>query len=562
MPTGPGVYRWLDQKKNVLYVGKAGNLRKRLQSYLRSHKSDGPWRRALLDAAVDVDVTLTPNEREAFILETNLIKELQPKYNVLMKDGKNYLYVRIAMDDPFPRIDLVRRMEKDGAEYFGPYLTRESVEQILAMLHELYDFRACRRSLDMLNKCPETAFVNAMPCLEYQIGRCCGLCAGMVRREEYRGRMEQIARFLRGEQREARKLLRDRMAAAAAARKFEKAASMRNALTALEETPRGGMLAADASDEEGDIFGVALRAGRAHVVIFLQRHGRIVGDVRFTLEGQADAPAHVLEQFLPQYYGEHRNIPRQILLPMDIEGKDALAQWLTEQRGGSVRIVAPKRGQRYRLLQLAEKNATEQARQEAQEREKKQKNTSAALRGLQNALRLPRPPRRIEGYGVSHLSGTETVGSMVVLRGGEPQNAHYRSFVIRTMKEGAIDDCAAIHEVLTRRLRHLTHKEEEPPRHRQTPDRSFSRIPDLIVIDGGKGQLSIAIDVLQECNLTIPVVALAKREEDLFVPGSPKPVPLPKDSPALFLLMRLRDEAHRFANRHREQRMKNRLLKD
>jgi len=560
MPTGPGVYRWLDQKKSVLYVGKASNLRKRLLSYLRSHKSDGPWRRALLDAAVDVDVTLTPNEREALILETNLIKELQPKYNVLMKDGKNYLYVRIAMNDPFPRVDLVRRMEKDGAEYFGPYLTRESVEQILAMLHELYDSRACRRSLDMLNKCPETAFVNAVPCLEYQIGRCCGLCAGMVRREEYRGRMEQVARFLRGEQGEARKLLHNRMTAAAAERKFEKAASMRNALAALEETPRGSMLAADASDEEGDIFGVALRAGRAHVVIFLQRHGRIVGDVRFTLEGQADAPAHVLEQFLPQYYGEHRNIPRQILLPMDVEGKGALAQWLTEQRGSSVRIVAPKRGQRYRLLQLAEKNATEQARQEAQEREKRQKNTSAALRGLQNALRLPRPPRRIEGYDISHLSGTETVGSMVVLRCGEPQNAHYRSFVIRTMKEGAIDDCAAICEVLTRRLRHLTHKEEEPPRRRQKPDRSFSRTPDLIVIDGGKGQLSTALDVWKNFACTIPVVALAKREEELFAPGSPKPVPLPHDSPALFLLMRLRDEAHRFANRHREKRAHRHLL--
>ena len=555
MPTGPGVYRLLDQKKNILYVGKASNLRRRLRSYLRNNKSDGPWRRALLDAAVDVDVTLAPNEREALILETNLIKELQPKYNVLMKDGKNYLYVRIAMNDPFPRTDLVRRMENDGAEYFGPHLTRETAERTLAMLHELYDFRACRRSLDILNTCPETAFMNAAPCLEYQIGRCCGLCAGMVRREEYRGRMEQVARFLRGEQGEARKLLRDRMTEAAAARKFEKAASLRNTLAALEETPRDGMLVADASDEEGDIFGVALRAGRAHVVIFLRRHGRIVAAGTFVLDGSTDTPAHVLEQFLPQYYGEHRDIPRQILLPMDVEGKGAIAQWLTEQRGSSVRIVAPKRGRRYRLLQLAEKNAMEQARQEAQEREKKQKNTSAALRGLQNALRLPRPPRRIEGYDISHSSGTETVGSMVVLRGGEPQNTHYRSFVIRTVKEGAIDDCAAIREVLTRRLRHLTHKEEEPLRRRQKPDRSFSRTPDLLVIDGGKGQLSVARSVLRDARLAIPVVALAKHKEELFAPGSPKPVPLPKDSPALFLLMRLRDEAHRFANRHREKRI-------
>lgn len=555
MPRSPGVYRWKDAQGRVLYVGKAKNLRKRLQSYVgaaprgREAALRGPWRKALRAAIADVDVTVAPSEREAIVLETNLIKKLQPKYNVLMKDGKNYLYVRIAMNDPFPRVDLVRRMEHDGAEYFGPYLTRETAERTLAMLHEIYNFRACRRSL-------------AVPCLEYQIGRCCGLCAGMVRREEYRGRIEQVARFLRGKQEEARKLLRDRMTEAAAERKFEKAASLRNALAALEETPRDGMLVADASDEEGDIFGVALRAGRAHVVIFLQRHGRIVGDVRFALKGQADTPAHILEQFLPQYYGEHRDIPRQILLLTDIEGKDAIAQWLTEQRGSTVRIIAPKRGRRYRLLQLAEKNAMEQARQEAQEWEREQKNTSAALCGLQDALRLPRPPRRIEGYDISHNSGTETVGSMVVLRNGKPQNAHYRSFVIRTVKEGAIDDCAAIREVLTRRLRHLTPTCETSACHRQKPDPSFSRPPDLLVIDGGKGQLSAARSVLRDTRLAIPVVALAKREEELFAPGSPKPVPLAKDSPALFLLMRLRDEAHRFANRHREKRRKNRLLRN
>lgn len=549
MPSAPGVYRWKDARGHVLYVGKAKNLRKRLQSYIRAQKNDGPWRKALRNSIADIDVMVTDSELEALILETNLIKKLKPKYNVLMKDGKNYLYVRITTEDPFPRVDLVRRMEHDGAEYFGPYLTRETAERTLTMLHELYNFRACRRSL-------------AAPCLEYQIGRCCGLCAGTVHQEEYRGRIARVMRFLQGHQEEARKLLHERMTEAAAARKFEKAASLRNALAALEETPRGGMLVADASDEEGDIFGVALRAGRAHVVILLRRHGHIVGDVRFALRGQADTAAHVIEQFLPQYYGEHRDIPRQILLPIDVKGKDAIAQWLTEQRGSSVCIVAPKRGRRYRLLQLAEKNAMEQARQEAQEWEREQKNTSAALRGLQDALRLPHPPRRIEGYDISHSSGTETVGSMVVMRNGKPQNAHYRSFIIRTVKEGAIDDCAAIREVLTRRLRHLTPTCETSACHRQKPDQSFSHPPDLLVIDGGKGQLSVARSVLRDAQLAIPVVALAKREEELFAPGSPKPVPLPKDSPALFLLMRLRDEAHRFANRHREKRVKNRLLRD
>lgn len=541
MPSSPGVYRWKDARGNVIYVGKAKNLRRRLLSYVgKGGKDDGPWRRSLREAIVDVDVTVTPSEREAIVLETNLMKQLQPKYNVLMKDGKNYLYIRIAMNDPFPRADLVRRIEHDDAAYFGPYLTKETAERTLAMLHELYNFRACRRSL-------------AAPCLEYQIGRCCGLCAGIVRREEYRERMERVVRFLQGKHEEARKLLRERMVKAAAERKFEKAAEMRNALAALEGTPRGGLLVADTSDEEEDIFGVALGAGRAHVVILLRRHGRIVGDVRFALKGQADSPAHTLGQFLPQYYGEHQDIPRQILLSTDLEEKDALAQWLAELRGNAVRIVTPQRGRRYRLLQLAEKNAMEQARQEAQEREQKRESLSAALRGLQDALHLPRPPRRIEGYDISHSSGTETVGSMAVMRNGEPQNAHYRSFVIRTVQEGAINDCAAIREVLTRRLRHLTHGKEDP---------SFSRTPDLLVIDGGKGQLAAARNVLRDARLAIPVVALAKREEELFAPGSSKPVPLQRDSPALFLLMRLRDEAHRFANRHREKRRRNHLLND
>lgn len=554
MPSSPGVYRWKDARGNVLYVGKAKNLRRRLLSYVgKGGKDDGPWRRSLREAIVDVDVTVTPSEREAIVLETNLMKQLQPKYNVLMKDGKNYLYIRIAMNDPFPRADLVRRMEHDDAAYFGPYLTKDTAEHTLAMLHEIFGFRACLRSLEILDKRPETTLTNAVPCLEYQIGRCCGLCAGIVRREEYRERMEHVVRFLRGKHEEARQLLRKRMAEAAAKRKFEKAAEMRNALAALEGTPRGGMLVADTSDEEEDIFGVALEAERAHVVILLRRHGRIVGDVRFALRGQADSPAHVLGQFLPQYYGEHRDIPRQILLPADLEEQDILAQWLAELRGDAVRIVAPQRGRRYRLLQFAEKNAMEQARQEAQERKQKRENLSAALHGLQVALRLPRQPRRIEGYDISHSSGTETVGSMAVMRNGEPQNAHYRSFTIRTIKEGAIDDCAAIREVLTRRLRHLLHGKEDP---------SFSRTPDLLVIDGGKGQLASARNVLRDVRLTIPVVALAKREEELFMPGSSKPVPLPKDSPALFLLMQLRDEAHRFANRHREKRRRNRLLKD
>lgn len=560
MPIGPGVYRWLDRKRNVLYVGKAKNLRRRLQSYLGKKSNDGPWRRALSDSIADVDVTLTPSEREALVLETNLIKELQPKYNVLMKDGKNYLYARITSSDPFPRVNLVRHLEKDRAEYFGPYLTKESIEHILAMLHELFTFRACKRSLDRLNKDPGTAVTTAVPCLEHQIGRCCGLCTGAVHREEYRRRIGQVIRFLRGNHEKARTLLKTRMKTAAGERKFERAATLRNFLAILDGTPRGGILVSDTSEEDSDIFGIATHTGHVHVVLLPQRHGRIVGDVHFALTGSAENAAQVLEQFLPQYYGEHRDIPPTILLPTDFEGRATLTQWLSAVRGRRVNIHIPERGRKSRLLQLAEKNALDKAEQAAREWEQKQKNTSAALQGLQKALGLLHPPHRIEAYDISHLSGTETVGSMVVALNGQAANNHYRSFTIRTLREGAIDDYKALQEILQRRLRYLQEQKKKPRKgKRQRQDSSLPSTPDLLVIDGGKGQLSVALDVLGESQLTIPVVAIAKREEEVFVAGKSTPLSLPE--PEKLLLMRLRDEAHRFANRHRERRLRHRLLR-
>lgn len=619
-PETPGVYRWMDVQGQILYIGKAKNLRKRLRSYVGKARNEGPWKQALRASIADVDITVTDSELEALVLETNLIQEHHPKYNVLMRDGKNYLYIRITTNDAFPTVDTPRRVEKDGAAYFGPYLTKETVEHILALLHELYPFRACHASLERGNRTGSPQ--RTRPCLEYQIGRCCGLCAGMMTKEEYRENIENVLAFLRGNHEGARRALHERMQSAAGERKFERAATLRNFLAVLESTPRNGVLVSDTSGEDSDIIGIAMEGEHAHVVVLRRRHGRIVDDIYVPLTGSAESPAQVLEQFLPQYYAEGREIPPTILLPTDIDGREALAVWLRERRKGAVYILCPERGRKSRLLQIAEKNAAEKARRSRQEWEEQEKNTTAALKELQSLLRLPSPPRRIEGYDISHLSGTETVGSMVVFCDGKSANGQYRSFVIRTLKEGAIDDYAALREVLTRRLRYLSGKRKgtrktwkahsllqqrtgkktyvilhpaqehffadigfrhvlkapqgltkkmqrlltKNPQVRslivmvmdtlqQKPDRSLVSMPDLLVIDGGKGQLSAATDVLQKTQLIIPVVALAKREEELFVPGAPEALSLSKDSTALFLLMRLRDEAHRFANRHRVRRV-------
>lgn len=598
-------------------------------SYLqRNIAHQGPWKRALSTHIADFDITVTQSDIEALMLETNLIKEYKPKYNVLMKDDKNYLFIKISVADAYPRVETVRRLEKDGAKYFGPYVSSAEVRKTLDMLQETLQYRACKQSLDHVNKCRGTALASAVPCLEYQIGRCNGLCAGTVDSKAYLQRIAALINFLKGNHEPVRAMVKERMQRAALERKFELAAKLRNELFMLGKKPEQP-LTTDTTGETSDILGVAILSHRIHVVILHRRGGRMIGESHFALSGQAESTASVLEQFLPQFYDEGREVPPIVMLPTKVKNNKTLHDLLCKRRGDTVALLMPQRGRKEHLLQLAERNAIEKAQQMEGKWETETHNTVLALTELQHILRLTSPPRRIEGYDISHLSGTETVGSMVVTVDGRARSDQYRSFTIRTLKQGAIDDYAAIREVLTRRLRHLKKKEgprtwkkkgyflltrqkkgktyividplleqyyaengfrhvlktppvlgkkakkiiaENPkiapplvmvydPRQHK-PDRSLESVPDLFVIDGGKGQLSVAMDVLQTLKLTIPVVALAKREEELFAAGSRKPLPLPKDSPALFLLMRLRDEAHRFANRHRERRKKNSLLSE
>jgi excinuclease ABC subunit C len=684
IPAQPGVYRWLDAQGELLYVGKAKNLRERVKQYFPSTKERarlGPWKEALIEKIAGIEFTVVRTELEALLLETNLIKELRPKYNVLMKDGKNYVYVRIALKDTCPAVAVTRRIEDDGATYVGPFLKAYELEHLLDLLHMIIGFRACAESI---KRCNQGRTVNH-GCLDAQIGRCCGLCTGVVTTEEYRSRVEHVLRFLRGDRKEVIHRAEDLMRGAAVAKKFERAAELRNALRALAALEERQVVSGTGG-ENTDVFGIARSGDRAHIVVLHERGGKIVEEEHVQLSRCPDSDAELFEQFLPQYYQAQTEFPRCLVLSETPPGNDALLEWLRSRAGHAVALRVPERGKKSTLLLLAERNALEKAKQLEAAWEADARNAAAALKELQTALDLPAPPARIEGYDISHLGGTETAGSMTVLVHGKPDPKQYRSFALRTIKPGDIDDYRSLREVLHRRLKYLvredkywqkqgirigkctksdlrfleahvyrslsvavgplepkqfliasrgktivgfvrlrprgksaevsslwvqedlrasrlaqvlvrrilvplkkgkvyvrTHPEQEsfyaelgfrhavewpsalPPESlgfiamlydvvSHKADASLNAVPDLLLIDGGKGQLQVAVDVLHALQLSIPVCSLAKRAEEVFMPRSRDPVPFPPDSPARFLLMRLRDEAHRFSNKLREQR--------
>lgn len=742
-PQEAGIYKWLNAKGEVLYVGKAKNLRARLKNYVQKNpdKSLGPWKLSLIGQIADLDVTVVNSELEALVLETNLIKELRPKYNVLMKDDKNYVYVRITMGDTYPRVDVVRQMEKDGAKYFGPKPSAYQVREALGVLRKIFPFRTCKMGIELgvspspLTPLPEgegehsgavvslppqgegsgmrgipldvicTHRDRPTPCLDHHIGQCSAPCIGRKTPEEYyKESIEGVVRFFKGDHDAVKELLQERMKQAAINKQFERAAELRDSLKHIDELQEK-QLVSDTSGEDGDFIGVAVLSNRAQVSLFQRRGGKVIGESSFALGGQVESIAEVLEQFLPQYYQDCAEFPSAVYIGEDIPERAVMEAWLSLQANHKVAIHIPERGTKSKLLELAEKNAQQKAKQAEIKWESETRNTEEALGELKEKLHLPEGPQRIEGYDISHHGGTETVGSMVVMKRGKPANAEYRSFTIHTMKSGMIDDYRSLKEVLTRRLRHLDEEREEkkwaakgvlfkkpvkadetalrelkaglgiedgiaidakecmtakaddpsmnsgqdkvvawtclhlheggimelallwadakhakdkldlalarrmlqklkkgkvyafvhpglesryseigfryivkpPPavltlletRAKTTDgaciamlyevlqhkaDSSLSSRPDLLVIDGGKGQLSTVVEVLKSLELEIPVIGLAKREEEIFLPNESFAVPFAKDSPAKFLLMRLRDEAHRFANRHRERR--------
>lgn len=544
MPHRPGVYIMRNAGGEVIYVGKAVDLRSRVRSYLHPSAWENPKVRAIVAELADLQFIVADSELEALILEANLIKEYRPRYNVRLKDDKWYPYIKITLNEPFPRVLITRRMERDGSRYFGPFTSSASVRQTLDLLRKSFPYLSCSR---------EITGRDARPCLYYEIKLCLGPCIGAVTQEEYRAMIRGLVRFLEGHSNEVIAELEARMREAAEKLEFERAASLRDQLQAVRHVVSQQKIISPVGGDQ-DVIAFARGNGDACVQVFFIRGGKLLGQEYFVLEGAKDEDEReVMAAFLKQFYDEAAYVPEEVLLPEQIEESLIIEQWLQSKRGAKVTLRVPRRGQKRELVNMAAENAAEMlAALRAQWQADAHKHEQA-LTELRDALQLNAPPVRIECYDISTTQGTETVGSMVVFVHAVPRKSEYRRFVIREV-EGQ-DDYAALREVLERRFRRwqLAASEEMLG---ARDIRGWAKLPDLLVVDGGRGQVGVAYEVLQEFALQerIPVIGLAKQREEVFLPEKPAPIVLPRGSPALLLLQHLRDEAHRFAVAHHRTR--------
>lgn len=539
LPAKPGVYLMLDGEGQVIYVGKAASLRSRVRSYFRSVKQP-PKVQAMLNHIEDFEYIVTDSEVEALILECNLIKEHRPKYNISLRDDKHYPYLKITLTHDYPRLVVVRSMKKDGNRYFGPYTQVGALNDTLKLLRRLFPLRTCSDST--LERQPR-------PCLNYHIARCLAPCQKKVSKEDYHEIVKEVILFLEGKQEDLLRRLKEKMEQAASELRFEKAAEYRDQIRSIEQVLAKQKIIF-AGQQSYDVIAFARGMNEVCVQIFFIREGKLIGRNHYFMEGTDDlARGEIMAAFLKQYYSQAEMIPPEILLAEEPEEKELLEAWLTGLREKKVNLKVPKKGEKHQLVEMVAENALTLLQEEELVRRKRDMLTTEAVLELQQVLELSKPPFRIEGFDISHIQGTMTVASMVVFENGEARNQDYRRFRIKSV-EGP-DDYAAMREVLTRRFRHLSHSEADP-----AASDKFAVIPDLILIDGGKGQLNVAVEVLEEYGLEdIPVFGLAEKEELIFKPGDAVPIRLPRNSPALQLVQRVRDEAHRFAlSYHRDLR--------
>jgi excinuclease ABC subunit C len=596
LPTRPGVYLMKDARGQVLYVGKAQNLRNRVRSYWQKEDTPGLGQhliRSVIDRVEDVDYTLTDSVGEALLLEGNLVKRFQPQFNVRLKDDKSYPYIKITLADDFPRIERTRKLPNDGSRYFGPYASASSVDEAMNLVRRLFPFRTC--TIDIKDG------VRALqrPCLLYHIKRCQGPCIEAISKAEYRADIEQVELFLEGRQESLVRALRDDMKRASDRQDYEHAAITRDKVKAIERTMESQKMAAFARTDL-DLLGLARRDNQAAVQLFVIRGGKALGrDVYLLDTPRGTTDAEVVSGFLLQYYGRASNIPREVAIPLDLPDADDLERFLAERRAAGapgasngsngvgeataersmsrtenlsvprpdavrvarrraravgeaspVRLVVPQRGERRQLMRLATRNAEEMLAREQARWLADQGKTLSALEELADALSLPGLPGRIECYDVSNFQGSETVASMVVFEDGKPRTGEYRRFRVRTV-EGP-NDVASHREVLRRRFRGARPGDEGSAEERRWA------MPDLVLIDGGKPQVGAAKGVLDELGLhDLPLAGIAKEREELVLPDRSDPILLPTTSQALYLVQRIRDEAHRFAiTYHRDLRRK------
>lgn len=531
----------------VIYVGKAINLRNRLRSYFHASAQHTLRTRHLVRRIADIEWIVVGSELEALILEMNLIKKHRPRYNVRLKDDKRYPYVKVHWADPFPKVTVTRNMVNDGSRYFGPYTSVWAVHQTLDVLRRIFPYLTCDRTITGQDE---------RACLYYDIKLCTAPCIGAIDQAGYRQIIDDLCQFLEGRTEPIVSRLQAEMRQASEQLRFERAAALRDQLHAIEKVvERQKVVSTDYVDS--DVIAMARSDGEACVQVFFIRNGKLIGREYFLLEGAEETPdADVIAEFLKQFYDQAPNVPSQVLLPHEIEELHIIRQWLKNRRSGQkVELLVPRRGQKKELVQMAAENAAEtlaslQAQWEADRHRQEQ-----SLADLQAALNLAEPPNRIECYDISNTQGTAAVGSMVVFEQGVPRKSYYRRFNIRTVQ--GPDDFASMEEVLTRRFNRWKAAQETAGQPGKKPDRAFALLPDLLLVDGGKGQLSRAVAVLERFDLLdqIPVAGLAKQHEDLFVPGRSAPVLLPRKSQGLYLIQRVRDEAHRFAiTSHRKRR--------
>jgi excinuclease ABC subunit C len=548
MPTEPGVYLMKDALGGVIYVGKAVNLKNRVRSYFQDSAQHTTKTRRMVAGIVDIEFIVTATELEALILECNLIKEHRPHFNVRLKDDKRYPYIKINWQDPFPRVEVTREMRQDGARYYGPFADVRAVHQTLDLLRRIFPYLTCSR---------EITGKDRRACLYYHIKRCAGPCIGAVSEEDYRAIVRQIGLFLEGKTEQIQEQLQAQMRAAAEGLDFERAAFVRDQIVGVQRVVERQRVVTRARADE-DVIAFARANGDACVQVFFVRNGKMIGRENFVLEGaEGEDPSQIVASFVKQFYDEAAYIPPQIVLERDLDERLVVESWLRGKRGQKVAIRVPRRGEQKALVELAAKNAAETLAHLRAQWQMDEAKSAAALAEIQQALGLSEPPNRMECYDISNIQGTSATGSMVVFVKGVPRRSDYRRFRIKTV-EGA-DDFAMMEEVLRRRLQRLkTAEDKEVRQPGKAQDNSFALKPDLILVDGGKGQLNVAQKVIADLEIeNVAVASLAKEREEVFVPTRPDSISLPRESQASLLLQRLRDEAHRFAvSYHRTIRQK------
>lgn len=532
LPDKPGVYLMHDKDGKVIYVGKAVVLKNRVRSYFRNLASHTPKVRAMVAKIADIETIVTSSEVEALILECNLIKKYRPRYNIMLKDDKSYPYLKVTLNEEFPRLYVTRRQMRDGAKYYGPYADAGAMHATVKLLRSMFPLRTCRT-------------MNAeRPCLNYHIKRCLAPCAGLVSKEEYGNMIKSVCMVLDGRTAELERDLKRRMQEAADNYAFEEAARLRDQLQAvmrLNEQQK----AVTGQDSDMDIIGFAKDMTGICIQIFFVRKGKLLGRDNFFLQDDGESEQEVITAFVKQYYNEASYIPREIALPVlpDAEEQAVIEQWLAEKAQRKAELVRPQRGVKKDLLQLANDNAVKLLEERLRKGQLSLKNDVQAAEELQQALGLPDPLERMDCFDISHTQGSETVASMVVFRNGSISKKDYRRYKI-VSAEGKPDDFKSMQEVVYRRYK------------------DYEDLPSLVVIDGGKGQLSSALEVIRGLGLhDLPVIGLAKREEEIFKEGQSESILLDRDSAALHLIQRIRDEAHRFAiTYHRKLRGKRNLV--